>query len=930
MAVSQEVQYLIKLGADMSAATKGADALKLLKDAFEKLGLTMENTDKISIKSAKNIKDSLGRDLLAVEASVTKANGSIQQIAFSAQKSAKGMEVLDNSLSLVSKSANSASGSGRSLAQVFASMSERALLVAPVWMIIRAALQLLINSIREATKFMIDFQYALAQVKIVGDLTDKDMKKLAVGIVDLGTKFGGNFNEMTDAMILWAQQGKDVNEILTLMEPTIKASIINQRSMKDTVEDLTSVMKSYKLEASQVTEIEDKITKIQLKHAISAKDLSEGLRRLAPAASQYNLSLDQTIGLLTSIQALTRDSGSVAGRGASTILNRLSKPVNVEQVQAISKTKLFFDEAGNETNVVTDKFKNQFQILDAVSKKWDELTTVQKNNIITTIAGTHQYVRGAAVLVNWKEALDVTKESVDSQGASQKAFNELQETTKIKIDELNNSWKALLQTQEGWFNKFAGTVVDGAKRVITGVTLISRTLQSLGDDNIPGETEQQYRARMASKNKVSEDALKDKAKGVSELAKLDKAHEANQQSSLSIQRNLKEQETKLLEEGVSSVAVKMKLRQNLMLKAFKSGFVDDSGGITDPALRSKLKKLTDDISRDSNKETKILALEDEKRIIQDMVALGANDLQIAQQRVSFERERAKITGDNLAVKKAELDLQIQISSEIAKSSKELQSTASSSLSSLLLGKTGGGDFVKSISEKIRGSFAQSNADSLIGGVFQATGIGKVFGGLNQGLSNALNPITNSFVTGANSAAPILANAIVAGAKGASTGTAPGTSGGKDSSGLSSLFKFNNPGAGGLIGAAGLGALGGLSGGPFGNSGSKGSTIGNVAFGAASSIATAINPLLGLAVSTAGSLFSLFKKPKRTTTSEESTQNLQIASRIDITNNKLDIVNRNLVALKNSFDTFVLPESAAFATKSTIEDNFSLNARRGLI
>ncbi len=910
-------KHIFETQADLSGAKAFTNVQKEINKALSEVNRTFDSSNKI-IGSSTRIVEKDKEKLLELTVAYRNLNGVIEKNSALYRQTDKGLQVVSGSLKVATQTTADATSKSMGLAGALGSVAQKALLVAPVWMILRAAIQLFVQSIKEAIKFMIDFQFALAQVKIVGDITEKDMKKLSQGIVDLGAKFGGNFDEMSDAMILWAQQGKTVNEILTLMEPTIKASVINQRSMKDTVEDLTAIMKAYNLEASQVMEVEDKITKIQLNHAISAKDLSEGLRRLAPAASQYNLTLDETFGLLTAIQTVTRDTGSVAARGANTILNRLAKPENVQSVQAASGTKLFFDEAGNETNVVTDSFKNQIQILDTLSKKWDELSVTQKNNIINTIAGTHQYVRGAAALINWKEAIDVTKEAMNSQGASQKAFNDLQDTTKMKVEQLNNAWKGLIETQQGWFNSLTGAVVDRLKERITDLTSVIRTVQSFGDDNIPGETEAQYNKRMEAQKKGEEDSVKIKAKGVSELAKLEKVNQQNQKSALAITRDLKSEETSLLEQGVSSIGVKRQLRENLLRDAAKSGLIDDKGGVTDSTLRNKLKKLTDDISKEQNKENKILSLEKEKIILQDMISLGANEVQLQIQKIAFEKQRAIETRNTLEVKKQELELQRLITAEIAASSQELQKATSSNLTSAFLGDQSGGDALKGISKTIRSGLTGSAVEGLTGQFFQMTGLGKTFGTMTTNLENA-------FVTGSQKAAPILANAIIAGAKGAVPAGAGGKTGGNSgNTGLSGLLGgFNNPGIGGGLAAAGLGALGGLSGGPFNSTG------GNIAFGAVQGIATAVNPMLGAAVSLAGGLFSLFKKPKNTIDVKEQERTIQVASKIDVTNKKLDIVNRNLVALRQTFETFILPESAAFATKRNLEDQFSLNARRGI-
>ena len=987
MALSQEVLYLIKLGADMSAASKAGVSLKLLEDAFKKLGQTMESTDKVSIKSARVIQDQFGKSLLSVQANVTKANGVIQQLSFTAQKGAQGMEVLDKGFNLVSKSGKEVASVGHNATNMFVEMAKRALIVAPVWMAIRAALNLLINSLKESIKFMVDFQYALAQVKIVGDISNEDMKKLSRGITELGTKFGGSLKETTDAMILWAQQGKNVNEILELMEPTMKASTINQRSMKDTVEDLTAIMKSYHLEASQVMEVEDKITKIQLGHAISAKDLSEGLRRLAPAAAQYNLTLDQTIGLLTAIQTVTRDTGSVAGRGANTILNRLSKPANVEKVQSISGTKLFLDEAGNATNVITDKFKNQFEILDTLSKKWDQLTVTQKNNIITTIAGTHQYVRGAAILTNWQEALDASKESLNSQGATQKAFGIFLETTTKKAEQLKNAWSQLSEVHEGWVNKVASKVLDKMRELVEDVTIVSNTIKDLGKDT------------PATRLTASEDTeVKKQAEKIAELARLQKEKEKNDKSSLEISRGLKKEETKLLEEGFSAIGVKRKLKEQLLADAAKSGFIDDKGGITDPDLRIKLKKLTDDISKEKNKQTRILDLQKEKLILSDMLAMGANEIEIQQELIRLEHDRGERIGDNSKELEEQVKLLQLLSEKSAKYSQELKNAISTNLKDVLNNKQDFNSFFANIGNTISNRLQTSLTDTISGEFLKATGLGKIFGDLNveiesgfhTGAEEARMAIEQGFLSGGTLAANQIQSAMAGGVAGGgipgvnmtSSNPALNPTGGsnpsantpsqqKNTGGLigniANLFRSkSNTGVSGAnaTGFNGQAALASTASALFAYQASRQQAKNHDRFGEATSLAlagaTVGGPIGAIAGALAGfsdagskperqglshafGLFQhysgffknffdpigLFKKPKKRVDVEEETKNFQVASRIDVTNNKLDIVNRNLVALKQSFDTYVLPESAAFATKTSIEDNFSLNARRGL-
>lgn len=55
----------------------------------------------------------------------------------------------------------------------------------------------------------------------------------------------------------------------------------------------------------------------------------------------------------------------------------------------------------------------------------------------------------------------------------------------------------------------------------------------------------------------------------------------------------------------------------------------------------------------------------------------------------------------------------------------------------------------------------------------------------------------------------------------------------------------------------------------------------------------------------------------------------IASKIDVTNKLMSITNRELAAMRQEFKTYLLPDSAYFAQKANIEDQYAVNLRQGL-
>lgn len=78
----------------------------------------------------------------------------------------------------------------------------------------------------------------------------------------------------------------------------------------------------------------------------------------------------------------------------------------------------------------------------------------------------------------------------------------------------------------------------------------------------------------------------------------------------------------------------------------------------------------------------------------------------------------------------------------------------------------------------------------------------------------------------------------------------------------------------------------------------------------------------------GGMMMKGKKTTQTSITEKTTEN-RIASKIDVSNKNLEIINRNLVALRGDIQTYILPTSAYFAEKRSPDDIFALSSRRGL-
>ena len=132
-----------------------------------------------------------------------------------------------------------------------------------------------------------------------------------------------------------------------------------------------------------------------------------------------------------------------------------------------------------------------------------------------------------------------------------------------------------------------------------------------------------------------------------------------------------------------------------------------------------------------------------------------------------------------------------------------------------------------------------------------------------------------------------------------------------------------------LGAAGLVAAGAYGG--YKSGGALGAGLGGAGGAVLAAGLFTANPAVmavGLGLMIVSQMTDMFKTQKDTVTVESRQQTLQVASRIDVTNRTLELVNRNLIALRQEL-TYIMPRSAYFSeSRGNIEDQFSIDSRRG--
>ncbi len=203
-------------------------------------------------------------------------------------------------------------------------------------------------------------------------------------------KYGAAINEVINSTADWTRLGYGLEDAKKLSDATtLMTTIGDNMSQQTSSEGIISTLRGFKMEANEVTKIVDQINQVANTQPIDTAGIFEGLKRSASSMSAANNSLEETISLISAANSVVQDPAKI-GNGLKTISMRLrGATTELEQAgldtegMAESTSKLreeIMALSGVDIMLDNNTFKSTYQILEELSKKWKDLTDIQRAN----------------------------------------------------------------------------------------------------------------------------------------------------------------------------------------------------------------------------------------------------------------------------------------------------------------------------------------------------------------------------------------------------------------------------------------------------------------------------------------------------------------------------------------------------------------------
>jgi TP901 family phage tail tape measure protein len=256
------------------------------------------------------------------------------------------------------------------------------------------------KEIQQVYQNILKLDEAMTNLRIVTGSNTEQAKSMMNTYNDLAMQLGTTTQAVAQSAAEWLRQGYSVSEANELIKSSTYLSRLGFMDMGQSVTALTSVMKGFRIEATNSMDIVDKLTQLDAKYATTAGDIATALSRTSAVAREAGLNLDQTAAALTTMIDVSQQDASSVGNAFRTILARygnvkataftslVGDSEDIDDANSsINDTEKVLGAIGTKIRSSSSDMRDFDDVMDELADKWVTLTDVEKNAVATALAG---------------------------------------------------------------------------------------------------------------------------------------------------------------------------------------------------------------------------------------------------------------------------------------------------------------------------------------------------------------------------------------------------------------------------------------------------------------------------------------------------------------------------------------------------------------
>ena len=346
-----------------------------------------------------------------------------------------------------------------------------------------------------------DAVIALQRVLPEGSATDS---QIADDLYNMAQSYGQAFDGVQQATQNFAKAGLDYEDSLKATEAALVAVNVAELDVTQATEGMIAIMTQFGYTAEDLMNIVDMLNKVGDQYAVSSDKLLTALQRTGSTAANANLSLEETIGLVTALSEATGRSGENIGTAVNSLIQYTRKASSLDvfaqlsdgAAQAVEDFRLggadildIWREVATSINSMSAEQENLLnewlatdEMQSLTQELHDELGDIfETEEQVYGTANTYRQNYFIALLKNMDTVMEATQTAQNAQGYSQAENEKYMQTYTAQVTALTAQWQHLVSEEQGFldFKKDLVEFASGILQVIENTGGLSQLLKEL-------------------------------------------------------------------------------------------------------------------------------------------------------------------------------------------------------------------------------------------------------------------------------------------------------------------------------------------------------------------------------------------------------------------------------------------------------------------
>lgn len=328
------------------------------------------------------------------------------------------------------------------------------------WAVMAAAAREARQALSQLYTNVVQLDGALTQISIVTGTSGEALKSFANDAANVAKEVGSTTSAIISSTETYARLGYSLQDSLNLADITARYANVAAVDTESATSALTSIMKGFGFDPSEMEGVVDKLVKVGQEYAISAGELGDAMQRGGAALAAGGASFDEALAIMTAGNAATQNADTVGNalktvsariRSATAELTEMGEAVD-DIVTSTSKYRAEIKALSGVDIMESDgqTYRSVYNILKDIAEVYDSLSDINKAQLLEDLAGKRNAQVVASIITNIDDLTGSYEAAQNAAGTLATANETYLDSIQGKMNQLSTSYEQLKRVSGIW------------------------------------------------------------------------------------------------------------------------------------------------------------------------------------------------------------------------------------------------------------------------------------------------------------------------------------------------------------------------------------------------------------------------------------------------------------------------------------------------